>query len=140
MKKIIETAIANGSFNTLVTAVKAAGLAETLSGPGPFTFFVPNDEAFAKLPKSAVEGLLKDIPKLKKLLAYHVVAGKALAADVMKLSSAKTVHGRDVTITSNKGIKVNDAKVIKIDIACDNGVIHVIDTVLTLPTAKSTAS
>ena len=140
MKKIIETAIENGSFKTLVTAVNAADLVETLSRPGPFTVFAPNDEAFAKLPKGAVERLLKDIPKLRKLLAYHVVAGKALAADVMKLSSAKTVHGRDVTITSNKGIKVNDAKVIKIDIACDNGVIHVIDTVLTLPTAKSTAS
>jgi uncharacterized surface protein with fasciclin (FAS1) repeats len=140
MKKILETAIANGSFKTLVTAVKAAGLAETLSRPGPFTVFAPNDEAFAKLPKGVVERLLKDIPKLRRLLAYHVVAGKSLAADVMKLSSAKTVHGQNVAITSNKGIKVNDARVIKIDIACDNGVIHVIDTVLTLPTAKSTAS
>jgi uncharacterized surface protein with fasciclin (FAS1) repeats len=140
MKKILETAIANGSFKTLVTAVKAAGLAETLSRPGPFTVFAPNDEAFAKLPKGVVERLLKDIPKLRRLLAYHVVAGKSLAADVMKLSSAKTVHGRNVAITSDKGIKVNDARVIKIDIACDNGVIHVIDTVLTLPTAKSTAS
>jgi uncharacterized surface protein with fasciclin (FAS1) repeats len=140
MKKILETAIANGSFKTLVTAVKAAGLAETLSRPGPFTVFAPNDEAFAKLPKGVVERLLQDIPKLRRLLAYHVVAGKSLAADVMKLSSAKTVHGQNVAITSNKGIKVNDARVIKIDIACDNGVIHVIDTVLTLPTAKSTAS
>jgi uncharacterized surface protein with fasciclin (FAS1) repeats len=139
MKKILETAIANGSFKTLVTAVKAAGLAETLSRPGPFTVFAPNDEAFAKLPKGVVERLLQDIPKLRRLLAYHVVAGKSLAADVMKLSSAKTVHGQNVAITSNKGIKVNDARVIKIDIACDNGVIHVIDTVLTLPTAKSTA-
>jgi uncharacterized surface protein with fasciclin (FAS1) repeats len=102
MKKIIKTAIANGSFNTLVTAVKAAGLAETLSGPGPFTFFAPNDEVFAKLPKGAVEGLLKDIPKLKKLLAYHVVAGKAPGAGVMKLSSAKTVQGQKVTITLDK--------------------------------------
>jgi uncharacterized surface protein with fasciclin (FAS1) repeats len=140
MKKILETAIANGSFKTLVTAVKAAGLAETLSRPGPFTVFAPNDEAFAKLPKGVVERLLKDIPKLRRLLAYHVVAGKSLAADVMKHSSAKTVHGQNVAITSDKGIKVNDARVIKIDIACDNGVIHMIDTVLTLPTAKSTAS
>jgi uncharacterized surface protein with fasciclin (FAS1) repeats len=140
MKKIIETAIANGSFKTLVTAIKAAGLAERLSGPGPFTVFAPNDEAFAKLPEGTVEELLKDIPKLRRLLAYHVVEGKALAADVMKLSSAKTVHGRNVTITSNKGIKVNDARVVKINIACDNGVIHAIDTVLTLPIAKSTAS
>jgi uncharacterized surface protein with fasciclin (FAS1) repeats len=140
MKKIIETAIANGSFKTLVAAIKAAGLAERLSEPGPFTVFAPNDEAFAKLPKGAVEGLLNDIPKLRRLLAYHVVAGKALGADVMKLSSAKTVHGQNVTITSNKGIKVNNARVIMVNIACDNGVIHAIDTVLTLPTAKSTAS
>lgn len=138
MKKIIETAIANGSLKTLVMAVKAADLAETLSRPGPFTVFAPNDEAFAKLPKGALEELLKDIPKLRRLLAYHVVAGKALAADVMKLSSAKTVHGRNVTITSDEGIKVNDARVIKVDIACDNGVIHVIDIVLSLSTAKST--
>ena len=140
MKKIIETAIANGSLKTLIMAVKAANLAETLSRPGPFTVFAPNDEAFAKLPKGALKELLKDIPKLRRLLAYHVVAGKALAADVMKLSSAKTVHGRNVIITSDEGIKVNDARVIKIDIACDNGVIHVIDTVLTLSTAKSSPS
>jgi uncharacterized surface protein with fasciclin (FAS1) repeats len=140
MKKIIEAAIENGSFNTLVTAVKAAGLEETLSGPGPFTVFAPNDAAFAKLPKGAVEELLKDIPRLKKLLAYHVAPGKLLAADVMKLSSIKTLQGQNVAITPDRGIKVNDVRVIKIDIACDNGVIHVIDTVLTLPTAKSTAS
>jgi uncharacterized surface protein with fasciclin (FAS1) repeats len=140
MKKIIETAIANGSFKTLVTAIKAAGLAERLSGPGPFTVFAPNDEAFAKLPKGTVEGLLTDIPRLRRLLAYHVVEGKALAADAMKLSSAKTVHGQNVTITSNKGVTVNDARAIKINITCDNGIIHELDTVLTLPTAKSTAS
>jgi uncharacterized surface protein with fasciclin (FAS1) repeats len=140
MKKIIETAIANGSLKTLITAVKAADLAKTLSRPGPFTVFAPNDEAFAKLPKGALEELLKDIPRLRRLLAYHVAPGKALAADVMNLSSVKTVHGRNVAITSDKGIKVNDSRVIKIDIACDNGVIHVIDTVLTLSTAKSTES
>ena len=140
LKKIIETAIANGSLKTLVTVVKAADLAETLSTPGPFTIFAPNDEAFAKLPKGALKELLNDIPKLRRLLAYHVASGKALAADVMKLSSVKTVHGQKVAITSEKGIKVNDARVIKIDIACDNGVIHVIDTVLTLSTAKSSPS
>lgn len=137
MKKIIETAIADGSFKTLISAVNTAGLTDTFSGPGPFTFFAPNDEAFAKLPKDALEGLLKDIPKLKQLLNYHVVTGKVLAANVMNLSSAKTVQGQDVTIASNNGVKVNDAKVIKTDILCENGVIHVIDTVLTLPTAKS---
>jgi uncharacterized surface protein with fasciclin (FAS1) repeats len=136
MEKIIKTAIADGSLKTLVTAIKVAGLAETLSRPGPFTVFAPNDEAFAKLPKGAVEELLKDIPKLRRLLAYHVAPGKALAADVMKLSSAKTVHGQKVTITSDNGIKVNGARVIKTDIAFNNGVIHVIDTVLTLSTVK----
>jgi uncharacterized surface protein with fasciclin (FAS1) repeats len=140
MKKIIETAVTNGSLKTLVTAVKAADLAETLSKPGPFTVFAPNDEAFAKLPEGALEELLKDIPKLRRLLAYHVVSGKALAADVKKLSTAKTVHGQNVTITSDEGIKVNGARVIKIDIACDNGVIHVIDTVLDLSTQKSPPS
>jgi uncharacterized surface protein with fasciclin (FAS1) repeats len=138
MEKIIKTAVANGSLKTLVTAIKAAGLVETLSRPGPFTVFAPNDEAFARLPKGAVEDLLKDIPKLRRLLAYHVAPGKALAADVMKLSSAKTVHGQKVTITSDNGIKVNGARVIKTDIAFDNGVIHVIDTVLTLSTVKPT--
>jgi uncharacterized surface protein with fasciclin (FAS1) repeats len=136
MEKVIKTAVANGSLKTLVTAIKAAGLVETLSSPGPFTVFAPNDEAFAKLPKGAVEDLLKDIPKLRRLLAYHVAPGKALAADVMKLSSAKTVHGQKVTITSDNGIKVNGARVIKTDIAFNNGVIHVIDTVLTLSTVK----
>jgi uncharacterized surface protein with fasciclin (FAS1) repeats len=140
MKKIIETAVTNGSLKTLVTAVKAADLAETLSKPGPFTVFAPNDEAFAKLPEGALEELLKDIPKLRRLLAYHVVSGKALAADVKKLSTAKTVHGQNVTITSDEGIKVNGARVIKIDIACDNGVIHVIDTVLDLSTQNSPPS
>jgi uncharacterized surface protein with fasciclin (FAS1) repeats len=140
MKKIMETAVANGSLKTLVTAVKAADLAETLSKPGPFTVFAPNDEAFAKLPQGALEELLQDIPRLRRLLAYHVISGKALAADVIKLSSAKTVHGQRVVITSDKGIKVNGARVIKNDIACNNGVIHVIDTVLTLSTGKSTPS
>lgn len=137
MSNIIETAIANGAFKTLVTAVKAAGLVETLSEPGPFTVFAPNDEAFAKLPKGTVEALLKDVPKLKQLLTYHVVAGKLMAAEVSKHPSAKTLEGQSVGIATNNGVKINDAKVIKADIACDNGVIHVIDTVLTLPAAKS---
>ena len=139
MPNIVETAIAANSFKTLITAIKAAGLVETLSGPGPFTVFAPNDEAFAKLPKAAVEGLLKNIPKLKRVLTYHLVAGKKMAAEVTKLSSALTLEGQSVGIASHKGIKVNDAKVIKTDITCDNGVIHVIDAVLTLPAAKSTA-
>ena len=137
MPNIIETAVANGSFKTLVTAVKAAGLVETLSGTGPFTVFAPNDDAFAKLPKETVAALLKDVPKLKQLLTYHVVAGKMMAADVSQHPSCKTVEGQSLSLDSKNGIKVNDAKVVKADVACNNGVIHVIDSVLTLPTAKS---
>lgn len=137
MPNIIETAVANGSFKTLVTAVKAAGLVETLSGRGPFTVFAPNDDAFAKLPKETVAALLKDVPKLKQLLTYHVVAGKVMAADISKHPTSKTVEGQSISLDSKNGIKVNDAKVVKADVACNNGVIHVIDSVLTLPTAKS---
>ena len=140
MPKIIETASAANSFKTLVTAVKAAGLVDTLSGRGPFTVFAPNDEAFAKLPKSSVDALLKDIPKLKQLLAYHVVPGKVTASEVMRHPSAETLEGQNLSLISNNGIKVNEAKVIRADIKCDNGVIHMIDTVLTLPTAKTTTS
>lgn len=137
MPNIIETAVANGSFKTFVTAVKAAGLAERLSGTGPFTVFAPNDEAFAKLPQGTVEALLKDVPKLKQLLTYHVMAGKMMAADVSQHPSSQTVEGQSLSLDSKNGIKVNDAKVIKADVACNNGVIHVIDSVLALPTTKS---
>jgi uncharacterized surface protein with fasciclin (FAS1) repeats len=130
MADIVDTAVAAGSFKTLVTAVKAAGLVDTLKSKGPFTVFAPTDDAFAKLPKGTVEGLLKDIPKLKAVLTYHVVAGKVMAADVVKLKSAKTVQGQEVKIDASKGVKVNDATVIKADILTDNGVIHVIDKVL----------
>ena len=130
MADIVDTAVAAGSFKTLVAAVTAAGLVDTLKGTGPFTVFAPNDDAFAKLPKGTVEGLLKDIPKLKAVLTYHVVAGKVMAADVVKLKSAKTVQGQEVRIDSSNGVKVNDATVVKADIATDNGVIHVIDKVL----------
>jgi uncharacterized surface protein with fasciclin (FAS1) repeats len=130
MADIVDTAVAAGSFKTLVTAVKAAGLVDTLKSKGPFTVFAPNDDAFAKLPKGTVEGLLKDLPKLKAVLTYHVIAGKVMAADVVKLKSAKTVQGQEVKIDAKKGVKVNDATVIKADILTDNGVIHVIDKVL----------
>jgi uncharacterized surface protein with fasciclin (FAS1) repeats len=135
MADIVDTAVAAGSFKTLVTAVKAAGLVDTLKSKGPFTVFAPNDDAFAKLPKGTVEGLLKDIPKLKSVLTYHVVPGKVMAADVVKLKTAKTVQGQDVKIDAskwhlNKNVKINDANVIKADIATDNGVIHVIDKVI----------
>ena len=130
-KNIVETAVAAGSFGTLVTAVKAAGLVETLSGPGPFTVFAPTDEAFAKLPPGTIDALLKDIPKLKAVLTYHVVGGKVMASDVVKLSSAKTVNGQSVSIKVMGGtVMIDNAKVIKPDIICTNGVIHVIDAVI----------
>ena len=137
-KDIVDTAVGAGMFNTLVTAVKAAGLVETLKGAGPFTVFAPTDDAFKKLPAGTVEGLLKDTAKLKEVLTYHVVAGKVMAADVVKLTSAKTVQGQSVKIAANGGtVSVDGAKVIKADVAASNGVIHVIDTVI-MPKAKGT--
>lgn len=130
MANIVDTAISAGTFTTLVAAVKAAGLADTLSGPGPFTVFAPNDAAFAKLPAGTVEGLLADIPALAKVLTYHVVAGKVMAADVVKLTKATTVQGSDIQIHVNGGVKVNEANVVATDVAADNGVIHVIDSVI----------
>ena len=135
MADIVDTAISAGSFNTLVAAVKAAGLVDTLKGKGPFTVFAPTDEAFQKLPKGTVEALLKDIPKLTSILTYHVVAGKVMAADVVKLKTAKTVQGQEVKIDAskwhlNKTVKINDANVVKADVVADNGVIHVIDKVI----------
>lgn len=135
MADIVDTAVAAGSFKTLITAVKAAGLVDTLKSKGPFTVFAPNDDAFAKLPKGTVEGLLKDIPKLKAVLTYHVVSGKVMAADAVKLKTAKTVQGQEIKIDASKwhlhkNPKINDANVIKLDVIADNGVIHVIDKVL----------
>jgi len=127
---IVDTAVAAGSFTTLVAAVKAAGLVDTLKGAGPFTVFAPTDEAFAKLPAGTVESLLKDIPKLKKILTYHVVSGKVMAADAAKLKSAKTVEGSEIKIDASNGVKINDATVTTADVAADNGVIHIIDAVL----------
>lgn len=131
MADIVDTAVSAGSFNTLVAAVKAAGLVDTLKGPGPFTVFAPTDEAFGKLPAGTVDSLLKDIPQLTKILTYHVVSGKVTAADVAKLTSAATVEGSNVKIdAANGAVKVNDSTVVKADVAADNGVIHVIDKVL----------
>jgi uncharacterized surface protein with fasciclin (FAS1) repeats len=130
MANIVQTAVAAGSFKTLVKAVQAAGLADTLSSPGPFTVFAPTDEAFAKLPAGTVEGLLKDIPKLKSVLTYHVVPGRMMAADVVKQSSLKTVQGQSITVDTKGGAKVDGANIVKTDIATDNGVIHVIDKVI----------
>ncbi len=134
-KDIVDTAVAAGSFNTLVAAVKAGGLVETLKGKGPFTVFAPTDEAFAKLPKATLEDLLKpeNKDKLVAILTYHVVPGSVKAADVVKLTEAKTVQGKAVKISATDGVKINNSKVVKADIICENGVIHVIDTVLLPP-------
>jgi len=133
MHDIIDTAVAAGSFKTLAAALTAANLVDTHKGPGPFTVFAPTDEAFAKLPAGTVESLLNDIPKLSAILTYHVVAGKVLAADVMTMDgqSATTVNGAALAISTKDGVKLNGtASVVTTDIACTNGVIHVIDTVL----------
>lgn len=127
---IVDTAVKAGSFKTLAAALKAADLVDTLKGKGPFTVFAPTDEAFAKLPPGTVEALLKDKKKLTAILTYHVVPGKVLAADVVKVSSAKTVNGQEVKIDASKGVKVDGATVVKADILCSNGVIHVIDAVI----------
>lgn len=128
---VVDTALAAGSFKTLATALEAAGLIETLKGKGPFTVFAPTDEAFAKLPDGALEELLGDKEKLTAVLTYHVVPGKVKAADVVKLQSAKTVQGSQVKIDAQGGkVKVDGANVIKTDIDCSNGVIHVIDAVI----------
>jgi uncharacterized surface protein with fasciclin (FAS1) repeats len=137
MPDIVDTAMTAGTFTTLVTAVTAAGLDTALKSPGPFTVFAPSDEAFSKLPSGTVESLLQDLITLRKILEYHVVSGKVLAADVVKLDKATTVEGSDVKIDASSGsVKINDATVVTPDIEADNGVIHVIDSVL-LPDSVS---
>ena len=127
---IVDTAKSAGSFNTLVTAVQAAGLVDTLKGPGPFTVFAPTDDAFAKIPKDKLDALLKDKAALTKVLTYHVVPGKVMAKDV-KAGPVKTVEGDSLTVAVNGGqVSVDNAKVVKTDVVADNGVIHVIDTVV----------
>jgi uncharacterized surface protein with fasciclin (FAS1) repeats len=139
-KTIVDIAVADGRFKTLVTGLQAADLVSTLQGAGPFTVFAPTDDAFAKLPAGTVESLLADVPTLKNILLYHVVSGKVMAADVVKLSSANTVSGQPVTIkVEGDKVMVNDAQVVITDIEASNGVIHVIDTVL-LPPAEAPAA
>lgn len=139
MPDIVDTAVAAGNFKTLVAAVQAAGLAQTLKSPGPFTVFAPSDSAFEALPKGTVDSLLKDIPKLTAILTYHVVPGRVSASDVMnmtkgKTAEVKTVQGQPVTLKTqglfSKSVYVNGAKVVKADIGTTNGVIHVIDKVI----------
>lgn len=137
MKNIVQVATDAGTFTTLITALKAAGLVDALQGPGPFTVFAPTDAAFAKLPAGTVESLLADPQKLAAILTYHVVPGKAMAGDIVrsKGSAAKTLNGQSLDIAVRGGkVFVNSAQVIKADILASNGVIHVIDTVL-LPSA-----
>ena len=128
-KDIVDTAVAAGNFKTLATALTAAGLVDTLKGKGPFTVFAPTDAAFAKIPKADLDALLKDKAKLTAVLTYHVVAGKVMAADV-KAGKVKTVQGSELTVSTTGGVMVDKAKVTATDIVADNGVIHVINSVI----------
>jgi uncharacterized surface protein with fasciclin (FAS1) repeats len=130
MKDIIQTASGNPDFSTLVSAIKAADLVDTLSGTGPFTVFAPTNEAFAKIPAATLTALLADKVKLTSVLTYHVVSGKVMAADVSKMKEATTVEGSTVKFDATNGVMINDATVVIADIECSNGVIHAIDTVL----------
>jgi len=129
-KDIFDTAVAAGSFNTLAAALEAAGLVDTLKGAGPFTVFAPTDAAFAKIPKADLDALLKDKAQLTRVLTYHVVPGKVMASDVVKLTEARTVEGQSIQIDARSGVKVDGANVVKADVLASNGVIHVIDAVL----------
>ena len=142
MKNIVQVAVENGNFNTLVAAVKAAGLAETLQGPGPFTVFAPTDAAFAKLPAGTVDALLMDKEKLASILTYHVVSGKVVSADITRMHGANptTVNGQKLDIAVRGGrVYVNGAQVTTADVSASNGVIHVIDGVL-MPKAEPAMS
>ncbi len=135
MGGICDTAVAAGIFKTLVAATQAAGLVETLNTKGPYTVFAPTDEAFAKLPKGTVEGLLKDIPKLTAILTYHVVEGTVPASDVIQHKKLTTLQGQELKVDAvkwhlHKSVKINDANIIKVDVKADNGLIHIIDKVL----------
>jgi uncharacterized surface protein with fasciclin (FAS1) repeats len=133
---IVEVARTAGSFKTLLAALEAAELTDALRGAGPFTVFAPTDEAFGKLPQGTVEGLLNDIPKLRAILTYHVVAGQVMASDVVKLREAKTLQGQSVSIDAKSGVRINSARVVKADVPAENGVIHVVDEVLLPPTTE----
>ena len=126
---IVDVAVKAGSFKTLVAAVQAAGLVDTLKGAGPFTVFAPTDEAFAKIPKATLDALLQDKAALTKVLTYHVVPGRVMAADV-KAGMVKTVNGQALTVKTEGGVMVDSAKVLATDVAASNGVIHMIDTVV----------
>lgn len=130
MADIVDIAVTSESFKTLVAAVQAAGLVETLKSPGPFTVFAPNDDAFAKLPDGTIQTLLQNIPQLTRILKYHVVPGKLLQADLAQLGTVNSVEGSPIKIDCSDGFEVKNATVLAADIEADNGVIHVIDTVI----------
>lgn len=130
MADIVDIAVSAGSFQTLVTAVQAAGLVDTLKSPGPFTVFAPTDDAFAKLPPGTIQTLVQNIPQLARILTFHVVSGKLMKADLAKLSSVTSVEGSPIKIDCSDGFEVKNATVVAPDIEADNGVIHVIDTVI----------
>lgn len=130
MPTIVDVAVQAGSFKTLVQAVQAAGLVETLSGEGPFTVFAPTDEAFAQIPQETLQAVLADKEKLTAILTYHVAPGKLMAADVVRSTQLQTVQGQSITVSTEGGVRVDNANVIQTDIEADNGVIHVIDQVI----------
>lgn len=136
MPDLVDTAINTGTFSTLVAAVVAAGLDTALKSPGPFTLFAPTDEAFSKLPSGTVEALLEDILTLRKILEYHVVSGELAAPDIANQNSATSVEGSTLKISANGGVRVNDATVTTANVEADNGIIHVIDTVLLPPSVS----
>ena len=130
MPNIIDIAVSNDGFKTLVAAVQAAGLVETLQGPGPFTVFAPTDEAFAKLPPGTVQTLVQNPPQLARILTYHVAPGKLMQADIAAVDCLTSIEGSPIRVDTSNGFEVKNAKVIAADIEADNGVIHVIDTVI----------
>jgi len=130
MKNLVETVMGEGNFKILVNAIQEAGLVDTLSNEGPYTIFAPTDEAFAKLPSETLESLLKDKEKLTEFLTCHVVQDKVMADDVRKITNAKAVNGKNITIDKSEGVKVDNVRIVKTDIECSNGVIHVIERVL----------
>lgn len=130
MKNIVDTAVDAGNFKTLIKAVQEADLVDTLSGEGPFTVFAPTDEAFAKLPEGTIDDLLKNKEKLTDILTYHVVPDKVMSESVLNITKARTANGKEISINTSDGVKIDNANVTKTDIECSNGVIHVIDNVL----------
>jgi len=130
MKNLVQTAIAEGNFKTLIRVIQETGLVDILSIEGPFTIFAPTDQAFAKLPKGTMEKLLKDKEKLTEILTYHVILDRVMVKQVIKIRKANTINGKDLSINTKNGVKIDKANIIKTDIECINGILHIIDEVL----------